>query len=101
MEITLTPELENLISEKVKSGKFNSASELIQVSLSRMFKEESIQKGEKQRKLENLRREIQQGIDEIRSGNYRSYNSADEMMEDIIQEARAEFEAKKKNGKKI
>ena len=48
---------------------------------------------------ENLRHEIQKGIDAIRSGNSRTYGSANEMIEDVIKEARDEFEAKNKNGK--
>lgn len=97
MEITLTSELESLINEEMQTGDYFSPSDVLREGLlylraSRIPKKE---------RLENLKREVQKGIDEIRNGNYQSYNSAEEMMEDIIQEARAEFEAKKKNGKKI
>lgn len=95
MEITLTPELENLINEELQTGNYFSPSDVLREGLlylraSRIPKEV---------RRENLRHEIQKGIDAMREGNYRSYDSADEMMEDVIKEARAEFEAKKKNGK--
>lgn len=103
MNISLTPELEALISRKVKSGMYGSASEVVRESLRRMFKEEMDirpQITEEQRqKMEELRQEVLKGVEAMREGNYRTYNSADEMMEDIIKEARAEFEIKNMNGK--
>ena len=42
--------------------------------------------------LKNIICKTQQGTDAIRTGNYKTCDSADEMMEDIIKEARAEFE---------
>lgn len=68
MEITLTPEMERLISQNINSGKYNSASEIVQESLSRMFKEETNQNGGKQRKIESLRQEIMKGVEQIRNG---------------------------------
>lgn len=95
MEITLTPELENLINEELQTGNYFSPSDVLRESL--LYLKAS--RIPKEVRRENLRREVQKGIDAMREGNYRSYNSADEMMEDVIKEARAEFEAKKKNGK--
>jgi antitoxin ParD1/3/4 len=95
MEITLTPELENLINEELQTGNYFSPSDVLRESL--LYLRASRIPREVRR--ENLRREVQKGIDEIRSGKSRTYNSAEEMMEDIIREARAEFEAKKQNGK--
>jgi antitoxin ParD1/3/4 len=90
MEITLTPEM-----EEMKTGDYVSPSHVLSEGLI-YLRNSRIPKKER---LENLRREIQKGIDEVRDGNYRTYDSAEEMMEDIIREARAEFEGKKKNGK--
>ncbi len=95
MEITLTPELEDLLNEEMQTGDYFSPSDVLRESLL-LLRE---MKKPKQVRLENLRREVQKGIDDIRQGNYKTYDSADEMMEEIISEARAEFEAKKKNGK--
>ena len=38
MDVTLTPELENFVSGEVKSGRYNSASEVVQEAL-RLFEE--------------------------------------------------------------
>lgn len=92
MEITLTPELEKFINRKIKSGKFRSPSEAVNELLRHSFEAEEADRNAKR---EDLRREIQKGIDAIREGNFKSYDSADEMIEDVIKEARAEFE----NGK--
>ncbi len=40
MNVSLTPELEEMISRKVKSGMYSSASEVIRESLRRLFKED-------------------------------------------------------------
>jgi antitoxin ParD1/3/4 len=95
MNITLTPELENLINEKIKSGKYDSPGEVIREGL-RLLKE---QDELKRIRLEELRREVQKGIDEMREGRFTTYNSTEELAEEIIKEARAEYEARKNNGK--
>lgn len=95
MNITITGELEELINEQLKSGLFDSPSQVIREGL-RLLREQN-QLREIRR--EELRREIQKGIDDIREGRFKTYNSADEMIEDVISEARAEFETRKQNGK--
>ena len=95
MEITITPELENLINEELQTGEYFSPGDVLREGLL-LLKERKIPKHQR---IENLRGEIQKGIDAIRQGSYKTYDSADEMIEDVIKEARAEFEAKKKNGK--
>lgn len=91
MNITLTPELEKLINEEIKSGEYDSAGEVLRQGLL-LLKERKARR-------EDLRREIQKGIDDIREGRSKTYDSADEMIEEVISEARAEFEARKANGK--
>ena len=64
MNVSLTPELEMLVNEKVQSGLYNSASEVVREAL-RLLKEQD----ELRRiRLEELRREIQIGIDEADRG---------------------------------
>ena len=53
----------------------------------------------KEVRIESLRQEIQKGVDAMRAGNYKTYHSADEMIEDVIKEVRAEFNARKINSK--
>ncbi len=92
MTITLPNELEKLINEQVESGQFNSPSEVIREGL-RLLREQN-QLREIRR--EELRREIQKGIDAVKEGRFKTYKSADEMIEYVISEARAEFETRNK-----
>jgi antitoxin ParD1/3/4 len=102
MNVSLTPELEELINQKVKSGMYNSASEVIREGLRRMFKEDAIrpQITEIQRlQMDELQREVMKGVEQMRNGQSRRYNSIDEMFAEITAEAKTEFEARNKNGK--
>lgn len=95
MNITLSPELENLINEELQTGDYFSPSDVLREGLL-LLKEQAQLKNLRR---ENLRREVQKGIDAMREGRYKTYNSAEELAEDVIGEARIEFEARKNNGK--
>ena len=95
MNIVLSPELENLVNEQVKSGLYDSPSEVVRDGL--LLLKEKAQLRHLRR--EELRREVQKGIDAMREGRYKSSSSAEELAEDVIGEARIEFEARKNNGK--
>jgi len=77
MNISLTPELEEMVRQKVESGMYNSASEVIREAL-RLFRE---QEQIRQQRLEELRREIQIGLDELDQGL--GIPVDDEVIEDI------------------
>jgi len=64
MNVSLTPELEQLVSDKVKSGLYNSASEVVREAL-RLLKE---QDALKTYRLEELRREIAIGSQQVDRG---------------------------------
>ncbi|MBZ0186441.1 MAG: type II toxin-antitoxin system ParD family antitoxin [Candidatus Obscuribacterales bacterium] len=64
MNVSLTPELEQLIEERVKSGLYNSASEVVREALRLLMERDQI----KQMKLDELRRQIQIGIDASNRG---------------------------------
>ncbi len=95
MNITLPPELEKMVEEKVKSGCYDSPSQVIRDGLRLLREQDQLKKI----RLEELRCEIQKGIDDMREGRYTTYSSAEELVVDVIGEARAEFETKRKNGK--
>lgn len=95
MNIVLSPELENLVNEQVKSGLYDSPSEVVRDGLLLLKEKAQL----KQLRREELRREVQKGIDAMREGRFKSYSSAEELAEDVIREARIEFEARKNNGK--
>ena len=64
MNVSLTPELEKLVTERVRSGMYSSASEVIREALRLLNQQEGV----RQRKLEELRKEIQIGIDQLERG---------------------------------
>lgn len=59
LNVNLTPELEALVRDKVASGRYSSASEVVRDALRLM----EIRDREGEARLEWLRREIQTGID--------------------------------------
>ena len=64
MNVSLTPELEKFVDEKVKSGLYNSASEVIRESLRLLRRADEIE----QLQLEELRREVGNGIKQMDAG---------------------------------
>lgn len=79
MNVSLTPELENLVAEKVKSGNYNSASEVIREAL-RLLKE---QDELKRIRREELRREVMKGVEEIRRGESADFDSAEDLADSV------------------
>jgi len=64
MNISLTPELERLIAEKVDSGLYNTASEVVRDALRRLFEPEE----ERRRLKAKLNAEIDEAIAELDRG---------------------------------
>jgi len=64
MNVSLTPELEKLVNDKVKSGRYNSASEVIREGLRLLQDHDEL----KRIRLDELRREIMLGVEQIRNG---------------------------------
>ena len=79
MNVSLTPELEKLVQEKVASGLYNSASEVIRESLRLLHERDRV----REIRLEELRKEIQKGL---ASGQPKPLD-----IEAIIKEAETEF----------
>jgi len=94
MKITLTPELESLVNEEIQTGDFDSPGEVLLEGVL-MLKQRRLPR---EVRLENLRREVQKGIDAMREGRFTTYDSSDKLIEDVISEARTEFKARKNNG---
>jgi antitoxin ParD1/3/4 len=64
MNISLTPELERFIAEKLESGGYQTASEVVREALRLFIEQDQIHK----LKLEDLRHEVQKGIDSLGGG---------------------------------
>jgi antitoxin ParD1/3/4 len=64
MNISLTPELEQMVDDKVRSGRYASASEVIREGLRLLEEQEQL----KQQRLADVRRKIDRGIEQLDRG---------------------------------
>ena len=72
MNVSLTPELESIVDQKVKSGRYNSASEVVREGLRLLQQRDEAHAA----KLTALRTEIQKGTDSLEAGRYRDLSEA-------------------------
>src|SRR5262245_60867946 len=86
MNVSLTPELEQLVTEKVKSGLYTSASEVSREALRVLKERDEV----RQVMLQELRGEIQLGLDDLEAGRATTYNddTLPLLVEKIQQEGR-------------
>ena len=70
MHVSLTTHLEEYVREKVESGLYNSNSEVVREALRLMGERDRL----REMRLEDLRKEIQIGIDQIERGEYTEYD---------------------------
>jgi antitoxin ParD1/3/4 len=68
MNVSLTPELERLVNEKVESGLYQTASEVVREAL-RLLKE-------RDQAREQLRADVQAGFDQLARGDGRLHDAA-------------------------
>jgi len=92
MNVNLTVELESFVLNKVKSGLYNSASEVVREGLRLLKEQDELRKI----KLKELRREIRQGLDSLDRGEFRTFSSAAELTEHVKAEGRKRLAAKKR-----
>ncbi|MGH9835283.1 MAG: type II toxin-antitoxin system ParD family antitoxin [Blastocatellia bacterium] len=90
MNVSLTPELEKMVNDKVTSGFYTSASEVVREAL-RLLQEFD---EARRRRIEELRKEIDAGAEQIRQGQYKVYESADEFMDDIVNRGKERLAAR-------
>ncbi len=64
MNVSLTPELEELVDEKVQSGMYHTASEVVRDALRLLKERDDLQT----RKMEELRRDIAVGLKDLDAG---------------------------------
>lgn len=83
MNVSLTPELEELVNKKVKSGMYHSASEVIREGL-RLLKE---QDELREYRLNQLRKQVDVGIEQVESGQYTDYDVND--LQSLLDEIKA------------
>lgn len=75
MEIALTPDLEDLIARQVDQGNYPSAGEVVRDAL-RLLGE---QLETRAKRLEALRREVEEGLADLDSGDFEEYENLDDL----------------------
>lgn len=91
MIVTLPTDIEKIVAEKVSSGAYQSADEVISKSVRLL---EAKEKG-----TEALRREIMRGFEDIQEGRFSTVSSDEEFeafSDDIIRQAKKRRDASKK-----
>ena len=71
MNVSLTPELEKFVQEKVASGRYNSASEVVRESLRLLEEWERL----KLTRYEALKREIAVGLKQLEEGKVHPFDA--------------------------
>lgn len=70
MNVSLTPELEFYVKQKVSTGLYNSASEVIREGLRLLEEHDNL----KQMKLQALKKELNLGIESLDAGKGRAFD---------------------------
>jgi len=70
MNVSLTPKLEGYVKQKLSSGFYNSASEIIREGLRLLEEQDSI----KQLKFQQFKEELNRGITSLDAGHARAFN---------------------------
>lgn len=92
MHVNLTPVLDEYVLAKVKSGRYNNASEVIREALRLMQDEEAQILAERNLTLDDIneiRRNVRQGFDEIERGEGKDYEG-EKGLKQLLREIRTE-----------
>ncbi len=95
MNVSLTTELEDLVNQKVKSGLYTSASEVIREAL-RLLKE---QDHVRQLRLTELKKEVRKGVAQLDQGQYQTFASPEAITAHVKAEGRKRLAQQKKRTK--
>jgi antitoxin ParD1/3/4 len=95
VNVSLTAELEQLINEKVASGMYTSASEVIREGLRLLKERDELRRTQR----EDLRRDIMLGVEQVRQGMSKKYSGGAELADEIKRRGRARAEERRKGGK--
>ena len=73
LNVSLTPQLEELVRQKVSSGRYNSASEVVREALRLMDSYEKVRESA----LEKLRSDVAAGWQQVEEGRVRDFDPQD------------------------
>lgn len=95
MNISLTAELEQLVNEKVESGMYISASEVIREGLRLLKERDELRRIQR----EDLRRDIMLGVEQVRQGKGKKHAGGAELADEIKRRGRESMEVGRKGGR--
>jgi antitoxin ParD1/3/4 len=91
MKVSLTPELERLVEEKIKTGMYQTASEVVREGLRLL--------NERDHRLATLRRDVRSGFEAIDRGEFEEYDArtTKQLAQEIKQRGRQRLGEEKRN----
>lgn len=95
MNISLTMELEQLVNQKVASGMYHSASEVIREGLRLLKERDELRRIQR----EELRRDIMLGVEQVRQGQGKRYAGGTELAGEIKRRGRERLKERPKGAK--
>jgi antitoxin ParD1/3/4 len=100
MHVNLTPHLDRFVLRRVKSGRYNNASEVIREALRKLEDEELARNSQDLQDPDDAAALVQQGLDSITRGEYVDINGEDELRSYFASlRERARKEVARKSGK--
>jgi antitoxin ParD1/3/4 len=84
MNVSLTSELEQLVNEKVASGMYTSASEVVREGLRLLKERDELRRVQ----MDELRRDVMLGVEQIRAGRGKKYAGGAELADGIKRRGR-------------
>lgn len=91
MNVSLTPELEQYVNGKVRSGLYHSASEVVREGLRLLKEKDDIH----QKRLQDLQHDLQIGIDQAERGEVSPFS--EQTLREITAEGRKRLAAERKS----
>lgn len=77
MNVSLTPELEELVHERVRSGRYTSASEVVREALRLLNDRDEVRRA----RLDEIRGKVDEGLRALKRGEVRD---GDELIDEIL-----------------
>jgi antitoxin ParD1/3/4 len=84
MNVSLTTELEQLVNEKVASGMYHSASEVIREGLRLLKERDELRRVQ----MDEVRRDVMLGVEQVRAGRGKKYARGAELADGIKRRGR-------------
>ncbi len=91
MNVSLTAELEQLINEKVASGMYHSASEVVREGLRLLKERDELRRVQ----MDEVRRDVMLGVEQIRAGHGKKYAGGAELADAIKRRGRQRSKKKR------